>query len=138
MSYITQDEKAKIAPEIKRLLKAYGLKGSLSIKHHSTICLTITAGGINFFESANRMNKELADRRGEVFREVKDDMTVNPYHFQSHFDGVAVEFFEKAFAALRGEGWYNNTDVQTDYFDVKHYVDIKIGKWNKAYELIGE
>lgn len=135
MAYITQDEKAKIAPEIKKLLKAYGLKGSLSIKHHSTICLTITSGAIDFFESANRMNKELAYRRGDLFREVKDDMTVNPYHFQGHFDGVAVEFLETAFAALRGEGWYNNTDVQTDYFDVKHYVDIKIGKWNKPYTL---
>ena len=141
MAYISQDEKAKIAPVIKKLLKEYKLKGTLSIKHHSTICLTITSGEIDFFESANRLNKERAERLGEagrlgyVARDLKGDMTVNPYHFESHFDGVAVEFFQKAFAALRGEGWYNNSDIQTDYFDVKHYVDIRIGKWDKPYVL---
>lgn len=133
MSYITQDEKAKIAPVIKKILKSYGLKGTLSIRHNSTICLTITAGSIDFFASANRMNLEFANRRGDDVRVVKDHLSVNPYHFQTHFDGVAVDFLMEAFAALRGEGWYNNTDIQSDYFDVKHYVDINIGKWNKAY-----
>ena len=133
MAYISQDEKAKIAPVIKKLLKEFKLKGTLSIKHHSTICLTITAGEIDFFESANRLNKERAERIGDIARELNGDMTVNPYHYENHFDGVAVEFFHKAFAALRGEGWYNDSDIQTDYYDVKHYVDIRIGKWNKPY-----
>lgn len=135
MSYISQDEKAKIAPVVKSLLKQYGLKGTLSIRNHSTICLTISSGSIDFFESVNRMNKELAARRGDVYREVKDEIQVNPYYIDSHFDGVAAQALTKLLSALRGEGWYNNSDIQTDYFDVKHYCDINIGKWNKPYQL---
>lgn len=135
MAYISQDEKAKIAPAVKSLLKQYGLKGTLSIRNHSTLCLTISSGSIDFFASANRMNKELADLRGDVYREVKDEIQVNPYYIDSHFDGVAAQVLTKLLSALRGEGWYNNSDIQTDYFDVKHYCDINIGKWNKPYQL---
>ena len=136
MTYISQDEKAKIAPVVKSLLKQYGLKGTLSIRNHSTLCLTITAGNIDFFASANRMNKELAARRGDDYREVKDSLQVNPYYIDSHFDGAAAQVLTKLLESLRGEGWYNNSDIQSDYFDVKHYVSIDIGKWNKAYQLI--
>lgn len=136
MAYIYQDEKAKIAPTVKALLKQYGLKGTLSIRNHSTLCLTISAGSIDFFASANRMNKEIAERRGDVVREVKDSLQVNVYYIDSHFDGVSAEVLNTLLDALRGQDWYDNSDIQSDYFEVKHYVDISIGKWNKAYQLI--
>lgn len=135
MAYITQTEKQAIAPAVKALLKQYGLKGSLSIHNHSTLVLTLTAGAIDFFESANRRNREYAMHRNEFPREVKDHMDVNVYWFDIHFDGVAVEFLGKAIQALRGEGWYDRSEIQSDYFNVKHYVEIKIGKWNKPYQL---
>ena len=135
MAYISQTEKQAIAPAVKALLKSYNLKGSLSINHHSTLVLTLTAGAIDFFESANRMNREFASRRGEVTREIKDHMNVNVYWFDSHFDGVAAEFLGKAIQALRGEGWYDRSEIQSDYFNVKHYTEVRIGKWNKPYQL---
>lgn len=135
MAYISQEEKQAIAPAVKALLKQYGLKGSLSIRHHSTICLTVTAGAIDFFDSVNRKNAELAERRGETARVVKDYLDVNVYWIDEHYDGVAQEFLNKAVQALRGEGWYDKSDIQTDYFNVKHYVDIRVGKWNKPYQL---
>jgi len=136
MSYISQDEKAKIAPVVKGLLKQYGLKGTLSIRNHSTLCLTISAGSIDFFASANRKNKIFAEYRGEIAREVKDSLQVNVYYIDSHFDGVSAEVLNTLLDALRGQDWYDNSDIQSDYFEVKHYVDISIGKWNKAYQLI--
>jgi hypothetical protein len=30
-------------------------------------------------------------------------------------------------------GNHDNSDSQTDYFDVGWYVDVKVGKWNKPY-----
>jgi hypothetical protein len=32
-------------------------------------------------------------------------------------------------------GNHDNSDVQTDYFDVGWYVDVNIGSWDKPYTL---
>ena len=29
---------------------------------------------------------------------------------------------------------YDDSDLQTDYFSVNYYLDIELGKWNKAFE----
>ena len=34
-----------------------------------------------------------------------------------------------------GKEYYNNNDIQSDYFDVAYYVSISVGKWNKEYEI---
>ena len=31
--------------------------------------------------------------------------------------------------------WFDNSDIMTDYFHVKHYVSINVGQWNKPYIL---
>jgi hypothetical protein len=36
-------------------------------------------------------------------------------------------------AAMEGPDFFNEDDVQTDYFNRSHYVDINIGKYNKPY-----
>jgi hypothetical protein len=136
MAYANQELKAKVAPVIKALCKKYGVKGTLSINNHSTLVLTVSQGSIDFIGNANRMNREFAERRGEIAREIKDHIQVNTYHVDSHFDGVAREFLDKAVAALKGPEFFDHSDLQTDYFNVSHYIDINIGKWNKPYELI--
>ena len=35
-----------------------------------------------------------------------------------------------------GKKYYNNNDIQSDYFDVAYYVSISVGKWNKEYEIV--
>lgn len=114
MAYISQTEKAEIAPVVKSLLKKYGMKGSLSIRHHSTLVLTLTSGNINFGDATD----------------------VNVYYINEHFKGKAKEFLTKMVSALKGKDWYDRSDIQTDYFDTKHYVNIKVGKWDKPYQLI--
>ena len=37
-----------------------------------------------------------------------------------------------------GKEYYNNNDIQSDYFDVAYYVSIGVGKWNKDYEIVKE
>ena len=48
MAYMNQQMKAKIAALLKPILKKYGVKGSLSVRNHSTICLTVKSGKIDF------------------------------------------------------------------------------------------
>lgn len=60
---------------------------------------------------------------------------VNPYHFQDHFTGMAKAFLLKAYNAMM-DGNHDNSDSQTDYFDVGWYIDINIGKWDTPYALV--
>ena len=134
MAYMNQERKAKIASMLKPILKKYGVKGSLSVRNHSTICLTLKSGKIDFIGNSNQVcGKDFY----QVQRGFKPNTSgydqVNPYWFQDHYDGKAKEFLTEAFAALKGAGWYDNSDAQIDYFDTAYYCDVNIGKWNKPY-----
>jgi len=37
--------------------------------------------------------------------------------------------------AMKGNKWYDRSDIQTDYFDIAYYIDINVGQWNKDYIL---
>jgi hypothetical protein len=48
MAYMNQERKSKIAPVVKAICKKYGVKASLSVRNHMTLCLTIKSGNIDF------------------------------------------------------------------------------------------
>jgi hypothetical protein len=122
MAYMNQAKKAKIAANLKPILKKYGVKGSLSVRNHMAICLTITEGKIDF-------NKDYG-------ADSKFGIQVNPYWYQEHFTGRAKEFFSEVIPAMYSADYYDNTDAQIDYFDTAYYVDVNIGKWNKPYKMV--
>lgn len=132
MAYVSPEMKAKIAPAVKALCKRYGVKGTLSVRNHMTLTLTISSGSLDFFESVNRVGRK---RNDDMFREQHDHMQVNTYWCHDHFDGACKDFLVEAVAALRGPDFYDRSDIQTDYFDVSHYIAINIGKWDKPYVL---
>jgi hypothetical protein len=125
MAYVSQDLKKSLAPRIKAILKKYRLKGSLSVRHHSTLVLTIKSGAIDFISNHNRVVGQ---------RVSEGSLSVNPYWYQDHFDGQALAALRELLPAMN-RGNYNNSDIQTDYFDVGWYVDVNIGKWNKPYTV---
>ena len=51
-------------------------------------------------------------------------------------EGAAKKFLTKLLAAMKGDMWYDKTDLMTDYFDTAWYNDIKIGEWNKPVEVL--
>jgi hypothetical protein len=59
---------------------------------------------------------------------------VNPYHYNEHFDGIALAFLEEVMPVMN-DGNYDKSDIQTDYFNVGWYVDVNIGQWNKPYTV---
>ena len=122
MAYMNQEMKAKIATLLKPVLKKYGVKGTLSVRNHSTIVLTVKSGKIDFFSDYGSPEK------ARLF-----GIQVNPYWFHDHFVGKSKAFLTEAFRAMKGANWYNNSDAQIDYFDIAYYVDINIGKWDKPY-----
>jgi hypothetical protein len=92
------------------------MKGSISIRHHMSLVVTIQSGSIEFDHS-----------HGDGYTQV------NVYHIDSHYEGKAKAFLTELLAAMKGPDYFNNDDAMTDYFHRSHYTDINIGKWNKPY-----
>jgi hypothetical protein len=136
MAYMNQEKKAKISVALKPILKKYGIKGTLSVRSHMCIVLTLKSGKIDFVENLIQTNKfkindaQIANlRNNRVF-------DVNPHWFQEQYTGVAKNFLTEAFAALKSAGWYDRSDAMTDYFDTAYYVDLSVGKWKQPYEVV--
>ena len=124
MAYMNSEKKAQLAPAIKAVLKKYNMKGSLRVRNHSTLILTVTEGPIDFVRECD----ESAHRNGEI--------RVNPYWINSHFRGESLSFLTEVRSAM-SVGNHNRSDIQSDYFDVGWYVEIGIGAWDKPYKLTG-
>ena len=122
MAYMNQEMKATITKNLKPVLKKFGVKGTLSVRNHSTIVLTLKSGKIDFF--ADYGDREDARKFG---------IDVNPYWFHEHFTGKSKQFLTEAFNALKSANWYDESDAQVDYFNTAYYFRINVGKWNKPY-----
>ena len=125
MAYMSQEHKAKLAPTIKAICKKYNVKASLAVRNHSTLVLNVKQGDIDFF--ADFGNEASARQFG---------IQVNPYHYKSHFAGRSKDFLSEVIPAMYGPDYFDESDIQTDYFHCSHYIDVNIGQWNKPYALI--
>ena len=118
MAYVSQEMKRELAPAIKAILKKYGIKGSLAVRHHSTLVLNIKSGKIDFAKDSTSDNYKYQ---------------VNTYWTDSHYTGKAKKFFAEVIAAMKGPKFFDHSDAMTDYFHCSHYIDINLGNWNKPY-----
>ncbi len=116
MAYVSQSDKKELASGIKAVLKKYKMKASIAVRNHSTLCVNIKSGVIDFDT-----------------RDGYDD--VNVYWIDKHYSGIARDFLNELLDAMKGPKYFNNDDTMTDYFSRSHYTDINVGKWNKPYEL---
>jgi hypothetical protein len=139
MAYMSQEKKSSIAPKVKAILKKYNVKGSLAVRHHSSLVLNIKSGSIdfveNFIETDSKVmhGRKMAQDQIDYIRK-NQSVDVNPYWYHEHFSGVAKEFLAEVLNAMNDGNW-DKSDIQTDYFNVGWYVDVNIGKWNKPYVL---
>jgi hypothetical protein len=114
MAYVSQEDKSKLAPKIRAVLSTYKMKGTISVRHNSTLVVTIKSGVIDF-------GGDIAD--------------VNIYWIHEHYKGVARKFLTELLNAMKGPDFYDHTDLASDYFNVSHYTDIRIGSWKQNYKL---
>ena len=123
MAYVSQKDKAELAPSIKAVLKKYKMKASIAVRNHSTLVVNIKSGAIDF--SGNYTH-------GDNY------IQVNEYWIDDHYanNTVAKNFLNELLAAMKGPKYFNDDDIQSDYFHRSHYTDINVGQWNKPYELV--
>ena len=112
MAYMNQERKAERAPATKKILKKYGLKGSLSVRNYSTLALKIK------------------DVRG-LFESHMDDfkrkwgLSINPYHY-NNFSPEIIKLIDELTAAMYGKDYFDHSDPMTDYFHTSHYISIDV------------
>jgi len=114
MAYVSQEKKKELAPLIKAVLSKYAMKGSIAVDNHSSLVVNLKSGPLDFGSTNTH---------------------INPYWYQEHYTGKVKEFLTELIAAMKSGGWYNKSDIQTDYFNAAWYIDINVGKWNKPYEV---
>ncbi len=131
MAYMSQEHKAKLAPTIKAICKKHGVKASIAVRNHMTLCLNIKEGKIDFI--GNYAETTGADSSNWAVK--KGHLDVNPYHYGNHFSGPALAFLKEVIPAMYGPDYFDESDIQTDYFHCSHYIDVNIGRWDKPYTV---
>ena len=72
MAYMNQERKATIAKALKPVLAKYKVKGSLRVRNHMSIVLTLKSGSIDFIE--NFIETDLATNYGKRLSQDQIDL----------------------------------------------------------------
>lgn len=132
---MSQENKKIIQTNLRPILKKYKVKASLSVLHHSSICLNIKSSPIDFLGNYNKVYGKIRTHANNPFVPEDKHLQVNEYWFHEHFDGEALMFLIEV-KKVMDNGNHDRSDIQTDYFDVGWYININIGRWDKPYQFI--
>ena len=136
MAYINQTEKKELSVGIKSVLKKYGMKGTIGIDHHSTLVVNLKYGKLdiigNWFDTVSK--KGTINDYGDKL-DKPEYMQVNEYWIDHNYTGKVKDFLNELVSAMKGENFFDKTDLMSDYFHVKHYLSINVGKWNQNYTV---
>lgn len=125
MAFMSQENKAKLAPAILAVCRKHGVKATLSVRHHSTLVITLKSGPVDFAADYVRGDRGGFDSYGSI----------NGYWYKEHYTRRALAFLSELMPALN-VGNHNRSDLQTDYHDVGWYTDIRLGSYEKPYQVI--
>ena len=67
---------------------------------------------------------------------------INTYWLKDHYPNNA-KFFQQVVEIMKtapyyagvGDLWFDESDIQTDYFHTAYYLHVAIGKWNKPFKV---
>lgn len=109
MAYITADTVKEMRKELKATFP--DLKLSVTRENHSSVNVFIMEAPVKF-----------TDRSYEQ---------LNPFYLDRYQNSDILEKIRE----ICNRGNYNKSDSQTDYFEVGHYFNLSIGKWDKPFKL---
>ena len=137
MAWMNQEKKAKIAAAVKAVNARYpdlGVRYGLSVQNHMAITMRIRSANVDLIANAIEANPQRfgCEGRDEMIR--GRSLDVNPYHLEKQFHGTVLEYFQEIVDALNTDN-HNRSDIMTDYYDVGHYINIRIGDWDKAFVI---
>jgi len=137
MAYINKEDVKAIRVALK---KAYpNIKFSVRKDHHSSVQVTLVSGDIDFYDGS----LDFFDRYSQKIAPFPGSAQINHYH--TDYYGIHKPLFDNLLeiiktAPVKGEGyhknkgWFDESDIMTDYFHTAYYINISVGSWNKNYE----
>jgi hypothetical protein len=140
MAFISQEEKKHLSVKIKEVLKEYGMKGTIGVEHHAALYVNLSEGNLDILENGFKKATEHGENcriYGDKIKKLKHAQ-INNYYINENYTGKVKEFLLKLLSAMQGNGYYNETDARSDYFNIKHYTYIYVGKWDKHYKFTGK
>lgn len=133
MAYMSQEKKKELAPKIKAVLAKYGMKGTLGVRHHSTLVLNIKSGALDILTHINADRRDYENRRGtNIGPDVKYAELSHKHYGEDRYPENIKAFLEEIREAMNVGNW-DKSDIQTDYFNVGWYTDINLGTWDAPY-----
>lgn len=129
MAYINALKTAEIRKALKAAFPGY--KFSVRNENHSSVHVKIVSAPIDLI---GLVQKEIRHFGRIVNNEISERgyCQVNQYHIDTHFQPEAAEILNKI-VAICNDGNHDNSDIQTDYFDVGWYFHLSIGSWDKPF-----
>lgn len=135
MANVSQENKKEKLAALKKIIPT-SWKWSLGVNHHSTLRLNIYSAPVDLVAEWNRVEQKQSRSQYPPFQPAKDHIQVNECYLERQFDNT-LPLMQKIKAAMN-VGNHDNSDSQTDYFDVGWYVAINIGLWDRPFEVSNE
>ena len=135
MAYINAEDVNHIRVALKKEFPQY--KFSVTRDHHLGVMIA-------FMKGPKFAEYEYFDRYAHETKigNLDGHEQLNHFHTESFYGKENAKIIDKvseiahtAPGLAGGKTYYNNNDIQSDYFDVAYYVSISVGKWNKEYEI---
>lgn len=130
MAYITREKSAAVRKALKARFPDW--KFSVSISHHSSLKVVIISAPIELL--AYRKPGPYDDRVSGI--EITN-ATVNQFWITEGWASPAAELL-KEIKAICNEGNHDNSDIQSDYFDVGWYFSLSVGDWGRPFQFTGQ
>jgi len=134
MAYMDQAKKATLAHGIKAVLKKYGMKGSIGVRHYSTLVCNISSGPLDVIGNMYEIAVAKPGSHYERNPGKPTHIQVNEHWIADNYTGRVLTFLTELKDAM-DVGNHDRSDIQSDHFDVGWYIDLNIGKWDKPFVL---
>ena len=132
MAYMNQPMKKVIMNNLKEAgyTAKNGWSLSFKVNHHSTLQVTIRKAPFDMITEFVNENESYKKRFPNPLKQVN----VNHYHLCNLTDSRSKTHIEKI-TEICNKGNHDNSDVQTDFFDVGWYYDLTIGDYITSFEV---
>ena len=123
MAYISTVEISAIRVALKEKFGSRGFKFGVRNSNHMEAIVTVLGGPTDFSDILKG----------------NESIQINNYYMDTY--GQHESFFKEIETIIKtapakvngGREWYNNSDVQSDYFDRAYYYSMRVGAWDKPY-----